>query len=60
MAGTPSLVGTPLLPVDRIPIKVVEREFIDYMTSMTTYQDPLRGGGGNEELEVSHALPVVV
>jgi len=24
-----------------------ERELIDYKTSMTTYEDPLRGFGGN-------------
>ena len=33
---------------------------IDYKTSMTTYQDPLRGFGDNQGLKFSHALPVVV
>ena len=31
-----------------------------YKTSMTTYYDPLRGFGGNEGLQFSYALPVVV
>ena len=31
------------------------RQLIDYRTSMTTY--PLRGVGGNQGLEFSHALP---
>ena len=35
-------------------------EFIVYTTSMTTYSDPLRRFGGNQGLEFSHALPVVV
>ena len=38
----------------------VQREFIGYKTSMTTYQDSLRGFGGNWGLEVCLALPVVV
>ena len=35
-------------------------EFIVYTTSMTTYSDPLRGSGGSQGLEISHALPVGV
>ena len=42
------------------PTGVFLREFIDYKTSMTTHSDPLRGFGGNQGLDFSHALPVVV
>ena len=35
-------------------------DFIDYPTRMTTYHVPLLGFGGNEGLEFSHVLPVVV
>ena len=39
-------------------VQVHLREFIDYTTSFSTCQDPLRGFGGKKGLEFSHALPV--
>ena len=41
-------------------ISSFSKELIDYKTSVTKYEDPLRACGGNQGLEFSHALPFVL